>query len=132
MSDFEAPASATGVQWEELKGALLVIEPKKVEDGIVTSFGDKQAVRADLYVIDGPKTGESFTDTLIFPNVLIGQTKSALGKKVLGRLGQGQAKAGQKPPWKLDEATPADQAAAKAWLDSRNSFAAPATGQPPF
>jgi len=133
MSEFEAPAASGGVTWENLKGALLVIEPHKVEEKIATSFGEKEAVRADVHVIDGPQKGETHLDTLIFPGVLIGQTRSMLGKKVLGRLGQGAGKPGQKPPWKLEEATAADQAAAQAWLASRNSFAAPtAAGAPPF
>jgi hypothetical protein len=133
MSEFEAPSATGGIQWADLKGALLVIEPHKVEVDIPTTFGKKEAVRADVHVIDGPKAGESFGDTLIFPGVLIGQTRSMLGKKVLGRLGQGEGKAGQQPPWKLSEATPADQATAQAWLASRNSFAAPtAAGAPPF
>lgn len=136
MTEFAAPSSATGVKWEDFKGALLVIEPHKLEEGVLTSLGAKDAVRADVHVLDGPNAGDTYADTLIFPRVLIGQTRASIGKKVLGRLGQGNAKPGQNAPWMLSEATPQDQAAAQAWLAQRSNsaFAQPqtTTSQPPF
>lgn len=114
--EFEAPASAVGIKWDDYKGDLLLIAVKQVETGISTSFGPKDAVRADVTVLDGTAANEVFVDTLIFPSVLISQTRSAIGKKVLGRLGQGQAKPGQKAPWRLIEATEEDKAVARAYL----------------
>lgn len=133
---FASPAQTSGVQWEELLGRLLLIEPKAVEQGIQTSFGEKEAVRADITVIDADDAPEVYADALIFPSVLIGQTRSQVGKMVLGRLAQGVAKPGQKPPWRLEEATEADIAVGIRYLESRkprNPFAAaPKAGAPPF
>lgn len=138
MSDnpFSQPAQAAGIKWEDLQGRLLLIEPKAVETGIQTAFGEKEAVRADVTVIDAPDAPEVYPDALIFPGVLISQTRSLIGKMVLGRLGQGVGKPGQKPPWRLDEATEADIAIGKRYVESRkpkNPFAAvPQAGEPPF
>lgn len=132
---FERPASATGIQWAEHKGRLLLVEPKAYETGIVTSLGEKDAVRADVTIIDAPGKPEEYVDTLIFPRALIGQTRAMVGKKVLGRLGQGQAKPGQNAPWRLDDPTADDIETGKKYLAAReaaNPFAAPAQAKPPF
>lgn len=137
---FTAPATASGITWEDQLGRLLLIEPTAVETGISTTFGEKDAVRADVTVIDADGAPEEYRDALIFPGVLISQTRSLIGQKVLGRLGQGVAKPGQKPPWRLDDPTDADVETGKRYLESRkpanaNPFAAPQTGggdKPPF
>lgn len=111
-----------GITWEDFKGKLLVVEPLEVEH-MVTSYSkgvEQECVRANVYAVlskDGSKH-EDFEDTLIFPRVLISQTKKQIGKIVVGRLGQGTAKPGQDPPWTLAEATPADLKAAGLFLAS--------------
>lgn len=115
-NQFASPASATGIEWATLNGALLVIQVEEVVHGINTSFGTTDAVRATVTPIDGPTAGAAYTDTLIFPKVLQAQLAPNVGKTVLGRLGQGQQKPGQSPPWTLTEASPADQQAAAAFL----------------
>ena len=134
MSMFEKPASATGIQWAEAKGRLLLVEPHAFETGINTSLGEKDAVRADVTIVDADGGPVEYRDTLIFPRALIGQTRSMVGKKVLGRLGQGQAKPGQNAPWRLDDPTEADIAAGTAYINQRNGsqVSGPAQGQPPF
>lgn len=138
---FSKPASASGIQWEDYLGKLLLIEPITLETGVKTSLGERDAVRADVTVIDADGDGpEEHKDTLIFPRVLISQTRSLVGEKVLGRLGQGEAKQGQNPPWKLLEATDADVELGVRYLDSRkpkstNPFASAApseSGKVPF
>ena len=136
---FSKPAEASGIQWEEHKGRLLLIEPKAFEQGISTTFGDKDAVRADVTVIDAPDAPQEYPDALIFPGALISQTRPLIGQKVLGRLGQGTAKPGQKPPWLLSEASADDIEMGKRYLESRapknaNPFAstAPTESKPPF
>lgn len=131
---FSRPASAAGIQWEDYLGKLLLIEPVAFESGVKTSLGERDAVRADVTVIDADGDGpEELKDTLIFPRVLISQTRSLVGEKVLGRLGQGEAKPGQNPPWKLLEATDADIQLGVRYLDSRkpknnNPFSSAAPG----
>ncbi|MDR3068634.1 MAG: hypothetical protein LBU50_03940 [Cellulomonas sp.] len=117
---FAAPAATAGFDYTANLGRLLVIEPKKVEENVPTSLGDKDAIRADITVLDGPVPG-AFEDVLIFPRVLQGQLRSRLGQMVLGRLEQGVAKPGQNPPWRIAEATPADQQTGAAWLAQRNT-----------
>ena len=113
MSDeFNNPGSATGIKWDEHQGRLLLFTVKTLETGINTSFGSKDAIRADLEVLDGPEP-ERFIDILVFPQVLQGQLRSSIGGRVLGRLGTGNAKPGQKPPWRLSEATDEDKAIAR-------------------
>lgn len=131
-SPFAPPAAASGIQWEELKGRLLVIEPHALEAKIPTSLGEKDAVRADVHVIDQDEA-ETHEDTLIFPRVLISQLRPRIGQMVLGRLEQGNAKPGQNAPWRIADATTQDQALGGDWLRKRKTFTAPAPAPaPPF
>jgi cytosine/adenosine deaminase-related metal-dependent hydrolase len=68
--------------------------------------------RCDIAVLDGDCKGDVYADTLIFPRVLIGQLRPNIGKKVLGRLGQGTAKPGQSAPWTLLASSDDDKATA--------------------
>ena len=131
---FEKPATTTGIQWANYKGRLLLIEPHGVETGVQTALGPKDAVRADVTVLDGDGAPIEFRDALIFPKLLMSQTRSLVGKKVLGRLGQGQAKPGQSAPWRIDDPSEADVAAATAYVQKRdqNQFSTPAQSEPPF
>lgn len=117
MSMFSQPSAPSGgVNWSDHKGKLLLVEPLSFEPGIKTSFGDADAVKANVYAIEAD---EAFEDTLIFPKLLVSQTKGQIGAKVLGRLGQGQAKPGQSAPWLLEEATADDIAKAEEWVKAR-------------
>lgn len=119
MSQFESPASGTGIDWATLKGALLIIEVRELVKDINTVHGITDAVRADISVVDGALKGETYIDTLIFPRALKAQTAPMVGKKVLGRLGQGEPKPGMNPPWRLADATPEDVVAATTFLTSQ-------------
>ena len=108
---YETPAPAAGgIDYEPLMGHLLIFRVVGLETGILTVHGVKDAIRADVVDVD---TGETWPDALIFPRVLISQLRPKVGGKVLGRLGQGNAKPGQKAPWLLSEATPDDLARAQ-------------------
>lgn len=131
-SPFATPGSTSGIDYTALNGRLLLIEPTSLEAAVNTSLGTKEAVRANVTVLDGDEAGTEHNDTLVFPRVLIGQLRSRIGQKVLGRLGQGVAKPGQNAPWLLQEATDADQAVGVQWLN-KNSLTTPApAGAPPF
>lgn len=117
MSDaFAAPSSASGITWAGLKGSLLLFKVHGIENGIKTVHGEAQAARADVIVLDGADADTVYTDTLVFPKVLISQVKPSVGSMVLGRLGQGKAKPGQSAPWTLAEATEADKVLAREYL----------------
>jgi hypothetical protein len=126
---FAAPAPpGSGIKWDELSGRLLLIEPTAVKTEIKTSFGDADAVVADIAILDGDTKGDTYPEALVFPKVLQGQLRSKLGEKVLGRLAQGQAKPGQSAPWLLNEATADDIQVGVRYLEyrSKNEIAQPA------
>lgn len=119
---FSGPAEGGRFNAETNKGKLLLITPKSYEEGIETTFGTKDAVKADIVVIDedNPSASEKIEDGLLFGGVLQGQTRPRIGKGlVLGRLGQGEAKKGQNPPWKLSDPTDDEKAKARAYLASQ-------------
>lgn len=141
MSDdfTSAPAPSGGITWEEHQGKLLIVEPLSYETGIQTVHGEKDAVRANVYVLTGPTSSDDFEDTLVFPGVLVGQLKRQIGAKIVGRLTQGAKKPGQNAPWLLDAATAEDIQKARDWQAARQASslvsAAPAAASgatPPF
>lgn len=121
--DFAAPsAPGDGIKWNDHKGELLIITAHEYVEGIPTTFGDANAVRADIVAIKDDGTAEEFSEALVFPKVLASQLRKQIGgKKVLGRLGSGQAKPGQSAPHLLLEATDDDITKAKAYLASLDS-----------
>jgi hypothetical protein len=131
MSTFTNPSSpGDGITWEDHRGALLIIHVHSLEAGIQTTFGPKDAVKADVHVVDGTGAGKTYDDCLIFPTLLVSQTKRSIGQKVLGRLGTGNAKPGQKPPWLLDQPTTEDTQLAEQWLTKNRP--AVTSAAPPF
>jgi hypothetical protein len=118
---FNAPASASGVKVTEFEGKLLLVTPTSYEEKIDTSFGEKDAVKANVVVLDekSPTSSEKHDGMLFFQGRLIGQTKPFVGKGlVLGRLGKGEAKKGQNAPWQLEDPTDPDKDVARAYLTS--------------
>lgn len=124
--EFDKPGTASNVEWEEYLGKLLIIWPISKEANVKTQdYGEKDAIRADMAIVDGADGPEELPDILIFPLVLQGQLRRKMGKTVLGRLGQGEAKAKQKPPWKLQDATEADEKLARDYLSKRTTSSKP-------
>lgn len=125
VKQIEGASTSVGINWDEYKGKLFVIEPLDVEKDIKTVHGLSDAVVANVYVVrsaDGSKF-ESYEDTLIFPRALRRQTKSKVGKIVVGRLTQGEAQRGQNPPWLFAEPTESDLAAARGTINALNAQA---------
>jgi hypothetical protein len=102
---------------DELNGSLLLITVHEVVKDIPTSFGDTDAIRADVAALDGPLKASEYADTLIFPRVLQSQLRGSVGSMVIGRLGQGVKKPGQSPPWTLSAATDAEKATGERYLE---------------
>lgn len=123
MTDaFSAPAAGGRFNAEASNGRLLLIRPDEYKIGISTTFGVKDAISANIVVIDeqAVANSEEIDGALLFGGVLIGQLKSKIGKgMVLGRLEQGTAKPGQKPPWRLADPTDAEKDVARAYLATR-------------
>lgn len=122
--DFAGPSSSN-FKIAEYVGQLLLITPKSVEEDVPTSFGEADAVRADVVILDGDSddVGEEHAEVLIFQRVLQGQLRPAIGKNmVLGRLTTGTAKKGQDAPYLLDDPTDKDKKIARAWLKANRPF----------
>lgn len=120
---FESPASTAALDLTELTGRLLLIKPHRWERDVNTSLGVKDAVVADVTVLDGDDE-PPLTDVFVWPVVLQSQLKSTVGtgKYCLGRLGKGVAKPGQNPPWKLADPTGDDQRLARKYLADQPNF----------
>ncbi|HWS92873.1 MAG TPA: hypothetical protein VN306_10375 [Mycobacterium sp.] len=116
--EFDNPGTATAINLEELNGRLLLIKPSRVEVGVSTVLGNKDATVADVHVLDGDAPGQLYGEAFIWPKVLQAQLHSTVstGRYCLGRLGQGVAKPGQNPPWKLEDPTEDDKQRARKYL----------------
>lgn len=121
--EFASPGvggSGDSVTPSDLDGHLLVIEPSEHVQGIATTFGEKDAIRATIHDVTAQST---HTDVLLFPGGLIGALKGRIGQRVLAVMGKGAAKAGQAAPWILTDASGNADAvkAATAYLMSRTA-----------
>lgn len=103
-----APGSGDRLEWSEHNGALLLFEVLGTKEGIATQHGTADAVAVNVAVLDGQHKGAQHRDVLVFPKVLCSQLRPSVGQKVLGRLGQGEKKAGKSAPWTLTAPTPDD------------------------
>lgn len=133
MDQFDSPS--TGAKITEFEGLLLLCTPTEHREAIATAFGPADAVITDIVVLDGPHAPLRETGVLVFQKALQGQLRPKIGtgRMVLGRLGRGQAKAGQSAPWILTEPTAEDQDAARAYLSGAAKVTAAAVKEePPF
>jgi hypothetical protein len=133
MSKFAAPAPA-GDQLSpaELLGHLLVICPTEYRYGIITKYnkpndGGSEAVVIDVAVLTQQDINgqiPTYHDAMWFNVGLRITLKKQMGQLVLARMGQGEAKDGQDPPYTLVDATQDPQAVAFAeqWLASHPDF----------
>jgi hypothetical protein len=116
---YSDPSTPSGLTFEDINGRLLLIDVLAVEADMPTTFGPKTAIRADIAVLDGDDKGAEYTNTLIFPTLLVRQLERSIGNKVVARLGQGEPKPGQKPPWKLTAASAKEKDTAAKFEASR-------------
>lgn len=126
MSDqFGDPGTSSGINLSSIEGSLLLIKALRVEHGINTSLGARDATVADIHVLDGPEAGTVYNEVFIWPKVMQSELKSYVGveKFALGRLGKGTAKPGQNAPWKLLLAADADKAMARDYLAAPSATA---------
>ena len=115
---FQDPVAGDRISFDELNGSLLLIFVHELVKDVPTSFGDADAIRCDVTVLDGDHITDQYSDTLIFPRVLVSQLRKNVGAMVLGRLGQGAKKPGQNPPWILTAATDTEKQVGEKWLAS--------------
>ena len=114
---FTAPAAGGGdtLTPADAEGHLLVVEPTEHVPSMVTTFGEKDAIKVTVHDITAQA---SYENVLWFPGALIGALKGRIGQKVLGVMSRGQAKPGQAAPWVLVDASgnPTAVQAATAYL----------------
>lgn len=122
--EFGDPGERSSFKLADHEGALLLITPRSLEEGIETSFGESDAIKADIVVLtktNGKRLAEPIEESgaLIFQRVVIGQLEDAIGKRrVLGTVGRGVAKKGQSAPFLIEKATDDDKAIARDYLNS--------------
>lgn len=124
------------IVWEDLHGSLLFVQPLSIEKSVRSQWDDEgesnDRVYANVAVLDGEHAGDKYRDALIFPKTLVGQLKRCtMGKMILGRLIQGDAKIDPRTgeiaidpktgeqynrPWKFDKPSEADKIEARAYL----------------
>lgn len=134
MSNFQQPGIG-GDKFEAARhnGHLMLFFPTRFEENIPTRNGAADAVTAKIVDLD---TGEVLDDAKVWGKAMVPQLKGAVPDgMVLGRLAQGEGKAGNNPPWILHPHTEPDVARAEAYLaaNPRNQFqnAAPAPAPAP-
>jgi hypothetical protein len=117
VSLFQQPSQGDRINMNEHVGSLALFYVHEVRQGITTPYGEKEAIECDVHILDGPRAGEDFMNSLIFQGGLIGSLRSAAGgDPVLARITQGVSKPGQQPPFILGEFTPADATVAETWI----------------
>jgi hypothetical protein len=141
---FDDPADISAIKWADQKGRLVLIWPREIKDFKFNNGEEGKVTEARVIVLDAPGGPIEYANTIVFPKVLQGRIRSNVGtgRPNLGRIGQGQAKAGQSAPWELEPASESDKQLAVRFLTS-NAVAKPAepasdsqpgwnAGDPPF
>lgn len=125
---FSSPSTGDMVKFENLVGHLLIVRPIEFVEEIQTSNGPREAIRADVVDLtandDQGNWGVVYRGSLLFGRVIVPGLRRQIGELVLGRVGQGLAKSGQKPAWQLVDAVGDAQAVAagQEWLRRHPQF----------
>jgi hypothetical protein len=141
---FDAPGSTSAIRWADHEGRLVLVWPK-AEKPFTYDGETKDVIEATVVILDPPGSGPiEYRQTIIFPRVMQGQVRGNIGKgrPNLGRVGKGEAKPRQSPPWILLDPNEEDKKIAVAYLQNPNAKPAPPTdsgsapawngGEPPF
>lgn len=98
----------------EAEGHLLIITALKEEDVPTKDYGVKPAIRCNIIDVDA---GEEYADQLMFGTVIVPALRPYVGgSKVLARLGKGEKRGGNNPPWILNDYDEDDKQRALAYL----------------
>ena len=141
---FDSPGSTSAIKWDDHKGQLVLVWPKAQKPFKFNNGEVGDVIEARVIVLD-PPGGQpvEYANTVVFPKILQGQVRGNIGKDRpnLGRVGKGQAKAGQSEPWILIDPNENDKQMAVRFLTGNvaTKAAEPAdttpgwnTGEPPF
>lgn len=131
MSNFQQPGIG-GDKFEAANhnGHLLLFFPSAFRAQVQTSNGSADCVDTRIVDLD---TGQVLDDAKVWGKAMVPQLKGAVPDgMVLGRLAQGQGKAGNNPPWILQPHTEQDVYQAEQWIaaNPRNQFGQPQSAPP--
>jgi hypothetical protein len=120
---FHQPASGSDgdrIDWKQQVGRLVLVWAHEQVTGIETAYGETDAIRADIVVLDDPAGPARYDDTLIFPRVLQSQLKVYIGDPdpALGRVELAAAQPGRNPAYRLADFTDQDATGAERWLQA--------------
>jgi hypothetical protein len=96
-------------------GSLAFFVIGGLERDVSTSFGDRDAIRCSLVLLDGPEAGKEFEDILLFNSRIVSRFRNVAGTIRLHRITYGEAKGGNNRPVEIVDATEADNQLAASW-----------------
>lgn len=121
---WDDPAESDFFTIKDHVGSLCLIAVNGFTEKFPTAMGERDTVKAEIVVIDGPGEGSRYGEALIFGAKIVPQLKGKIGSTVLGRINKGLAKAGQSAPYILDKASKEDAALANRWVKSHGDVEA--------
>jgi hypothetical protein len=107
------PAASFEFGLADHDGTLAFFIVGGLHQSVSTSFGERDAIRCSIIMLDGKEAGNEYSDILIFNSRPVARLRNVEGGSgiVLARIAIVQGK-GANPPVELMEATPADEALA--------------------
>lgn len=106
------PAASFEFGLADHDGVLAFFIVGGLHPNVSTSFGERDAVRCSIVMLDGPEAGKVFEDILIFNSRPVARLRNIPGQIILARIGMAQGKGSNNAPVELYEATPTDDALA--------------------
>lgn len=92
------PQQSSGFMTGEYSGAIVLVTPVEYLPNVPTTYGDKDAVTANITVCyhptDSAKNGEAYPNARIFNAAIVGSLRNGIGSTVGGRITQGTSKMG--------------------------------------
>jgi hypothetical protein len=110
------PSDAEFFEIKKYIGSLVLVAVNEYIPSFTTAQGTAPAVRAEVAVVDGPGAGDRYPDAMFFGRRIVPQLQRSVGTTILGRIGQGEKKAGQNAPFQLEKAGPGDADKANAYV----------------
>lgn len=106
---FGKPAAGDQFRSADNVGALCAFVSVTSED-VNTKFGAADAAKCRyVIVLDGDDAGTIYENTLVFGAAMVPSLTGSDDEIILGRIAQGEAKAGQSPPFLLEDADSDDE-----------------------
>lgn len=132
--DWDSPATGEQFVIKNYVGALCIFAVNEFLPQFPTKYGNSDALKCELVILDGPNAGEHFDQAILFGRALMAQLKTKIGgKPVLGRLTQNpaDAKMGQSAPYRVADPTDEDKAKASEWVKANGPIVSvPTTSTP--